>query len=136
MPKAPSTRANKVLLVDDDSDFRTVLRELLEEEGCSVLEAENGRHALELLDSFLPDLILMDLMMPEMNGWELFDALQKRAELAAIPVAVLSAVSRMRPSGAVQVISKPIDLPNLLGLLDAIDAPSVPSLRNAPNRMD
>ena len=101
-----------------------------------MLEAENGRHALEVLDSFLPDLILMDLMMPEMNGWELFDALQKRAELASIPVAVLSAVSRMRPSGTVQVISKPIDLPNLLGLLDAIDAPSVPSLRNAANRVD
>jgi CheY-like chemotaxis protein len=132
----PFTRANTVLLVDDDPDFRTLMRELLEDEGCSVREAENGRHALEVLETFLPDLILMDLMMPEMNGWELFDALQKRVDLASIPVAVVSAVSRTGPPGALQVISKPIDLPNLLGLLDAIDAPSVASVRNASNRVD
>jgi len=124
-----------VLLVDDDEDFRAVVRELLEDEGCEVREAEDGRVALEVLASFLPDLILMDLMMPGMDGWELFAELKKRAVLAEIPVAILSAVARMRPAGAVQVIAKPIDLPNLLGLLDAIDTPSVPSVRNAADRV-
>jgi CheY-like chemotaxis protein len=128
-------RARTLLLVDDDEEFRFLLGELLEEEGCLVRHASQGKEALALLEAWTPDLILMDLMMPEMSGWELFDALQGREAWRNIPIAIVSASPRECPPGALQVIGKPIDLPNLLGLLDAIEAPSVPSVYNAAERL-
>jgi len=121
-------RATRILIVDDDDDFRETLRGVLEDEGCTVLDAGDGRAALRLLRTVtLPDLILLDLMMPVMNGWDLYAELQRDPELAAIPVGVLSGVGQMRPFGKMHELHKPIDLPNLLGLLHAIDAPDSPS---------
>ena len=117
------SKATHVLIVDDDPEFRGILRDVLGQEGCSVREADNGCKALEVLDEFTPDLIFVDLMMPVMNGWDFFAALQSDERLARVPIAILSAVARMRPVGSMHVLNKPIDLPNLLGLLDAIDAP-------------
>jgi CheY-like chemotaxis protein len=120
--------ASRILVVDDDAEFRAVLRQVLEAEGCVVSEAPDGRTALSILRStVLPHLILLDLMMPVMNGWDFHAELQKDPSLAAIPVAVLSAVGQMRPFGAMHELHKPIDLPNLLGLLQAIEAPERPS---------
>ena len=120
--------ASRILIVDDDVEFRGVLREVLEDEGCAVSEAPEGKTALSILRSAaLPHLILLDLMMPVMNGWDFHAEMQKDPSLAAIPVAVLSAVGRMRPFGAMHELHKPIDLPNLMGLLHAIEAPDRPS---------
>jgi len=120
--------ASRVLIVDNDADFRAVLREVLEDEGCAVSEAADGKRALDMLRSTtLPHLILLDLMMPVMNGWDFHAEMQKDPSLAAIPVAVLSAVGRMRPFGAMHELHKPIDLPNLMGLLHAINVPDRPS---------
>ena len=116
-------RATTILIVDDDADFRNVLSEVLRQEGCTVIEASNGRDALALLGDLTPDLIFVDLMMPVMNGWQLVDEFERDPRLAQVPVAVLSAVARMGPLGSRRVLYKPIDLPNLLGLLDAVDAP-------------
>jgi CheY-like chemotaxis protein len=99
----------------------------LEGEGCTVSEAANGKAALRVLQDIVPDLILLDLMMPVMNGWALYGELQRDPRLAAIPIAVLSGVSRMRPFGSMHELHKPIDLPNLLGLLHAIEAPDQPA---------
>jgi two-component system, chemotaxis family, chemotaxis protein CheY len=127
-------RANRVMVVDDDGDFRLLVRELLESEGCAVTEAANGKAALDILRrSDLPHLILLDLMMPVMNGWDFHAAMQNDPALAGIPVAVLSGVERMRPFGPMHELHKPIDLPSLLGLLHAIDAPDRPS---TPIRLD
>jgi CheY-like chemotaxis protein len=121
------------MIVDDDADFSAVLRDILRDEGCTVLEAADGREALRILHGEpLPHLILFDLRMPVMNGWEFHDALQREPDLAAIPLAVLSAVSCARPSGAMHVLHKPIDLQNLLGLLQAIEAPDRPSASGWP----
>ena len=120
--------ASRVLIVDNDADFRAVLREVLEDEGCAVSEAADGKRALDMLRSTaLPHLILLDLMMPVMNGWDFHAEMQKDPSLAAIPVEVLSAVGRMRPFGAMHELHKPIDLPNLMGLLHAINVPDRPS---------
>ena len=120
--------ASRILIVDDDDDFRATLREVLEDEGCTVREAAEGRTALALLrGNPLPHLILLDLMMPVMNGWDFHAELQKDPALAVIPVAVFSAVSRMRPCGPMHELHKPVDLPNLLGLLHALEAPDEPS---------
>ena len=116
-------RATDVLLVDDDPDFRHVIAELLRDEGCRVVEAGDGAAALRALDKLVPDLIITDLMMPGMDGWQLFEALQKNSEWAKIPVAVISAFVQADVDYEVRVLTKPIDLRNLLKLLDEVDHP-------------
>jgi CheY-like chemotaxis protein len=109
-----------VLIVDDDSDFRSILAEVLREEGYRIVEATNGEEAIHVLDSLTPDLILADLIMPVVNGWSLFARIQARPELRDVPVAFLSAVPQMAPGGGSLVLKKPLDLPSLLTLLDAV----------------
>jgi CheY-like chemotaxis protein len=116
-------RATHILMVDDDDDFREALRGFLEGEGYTVYEAADGMRALRILLEVVPHFILFDLQMPVMNGWELYAALQKDAALAAIPIGVLSSRAHHRPFGSMHVLSKPVDLPKLMGLLGAIDAP-------------
>jgi CheY-like chemotaxis protein len=109
-----------VLIVDDDSDFRSLLEELLEEEGYHAVGAANGEEAIRVLDSLRPDVILVDLIMPVVNGWSLFATIEARSELRDVPVVFLSAVPQMAPAGGALVLKKPLDLPALLTLLDAL----------------
>ncbi|HEY0524705.1 MAG TPA: response regulator [Stellaceae bacterium] len=98
-----------VLVVEDDADTRRLLRDMLEREGWTVAEAENGRVALDRIAENLPELILLDLMMPEMNGFALVQELRKRPEWRAIPIVVvtardLTAEDRERLQGQVRQI--------------------------------
>jgi len=95
-----------VLLIEDDEAARDMMRSLLTREGWDVTEATNGRSALECLESAIPDLILLDLMMPEMDGFEFAHRLRERQEWSAIPVIVLTAkdltdADRLRLNGYV-----------------------------------
>jgi CheY-like chemotaxis protein len=117
------SRASTVLIVDDDEDFRSALGEMLEGEHCRVLSAQNGKRALEMLEAIRPDLIVADLMMPVMNGWELSAELEKNELLKDIPVVILSGVARFRPLGRARVLSKPFGLSALVALLDIADTP-------------
>jgi PAS domain S-box-containing protein len=83
--------ARHVLVVEDDPDVRAVLRRMLEGDRWSVMEAAHGRAALERMAQRVPDLILLDLMMPEMNGFEFLDALRERAAWRGVPVVVITA---------------------------------------------
>ena len=85
---APPTR---VLLVDDDPVHRERVRAWLEGRQWSVREAANGREALTRLQDDKPDVILLDLMMPEMDGFQVVDALQEEADWRDIPVIVVTA---------------------------------------------
>jgi len=60
----------KILCVDDDPEFLRILGRMLEERGYEVYLAESGKRALEMLEEVSPDLILLDIMMPELDGWE------------------------------------------------------------------
>jgi CheY-like chemotaxis protein len=111
-----------VLIVDDDPSFRAVVAEVLSAEGYCVDEAANGREALDMMRFEAPDLILTDLMMPVMSGWEFYAELRKQERYATVPVAVMSAVSRMHPEGTTSALKKPIDMPSLIRLLTAVDA--------------
>lgn len=82
---------NSVLLVDDDPQARSILRSMLEVEGWKVAEADNGRTALEKLQDELPGLILLDLAMPDMDGFQFIKELRKHEEWENIPVIVLTA---------------------------------------------
>lgn len=103
----------RILVVDDDSAIRESLREVLADEGYDVVVAADGRQALAKMTP-RPALILADLMMPELDGWELIDELQRTAPLADIPVCVLSAIPTHAPPKATAVLRKPIDLGELL----------------------
>ena len=86
----PKDAGRVVLVVDDDSGTRTVLRRSLIKQGWSVLEAENGKVALERIATVNPSLIMLDLAMPEMDGFEFLSALRKDAAYDATPVVVLT----------------------------------------------
>jgi CheY-like chemotaxis protein len=80
-----------ILVVDDEPGVRQLLRRTLEGEGYTVVEAENGRAALALLDSGLPGVILLDLMMPELDGFGVVSALREREAWHGIPVVIITA---------------------------------------------
>jgi CheY-like chemotaxis protein len=83
--------SRRVLVVDDDRDIRELLVELLASEGYEVASAADGRRALAEARSRRPDVILLDLMMPVMSGWEFREAQLRDPELAGIPVVVVTA---------------------------------------------
>jgi PAS domain S-box-containing protein len=83
--------SHAILLVEDDTLTRDLLRQVLEKEGWSVTAAENGRVALEYLADHQPELILLDLMMPEMDGFGVITALQQHDVWRSIPVVVITA---------------------------------------------
>jgi len=101
----------KILIVDDDLAIRTSLQQILEFEGYSAFCAENGRVGLALARSHLPDLILLDMMMPEMNGQEFLEVWERDPDLSKIPVIVLS-VSKLegKLTPRVKKMNKPVDL--------------------------
>ncbi len=109
-----------VLVVEDDHDVRVAVRNALEDEGYRVLSVTDGRRALELLDRAgvePPDLILLDLMLPVMDGWELAARLQSTPHLSGIPIAVMSAFDRIPPAGVVEYLRKPVKPEALLELV-------------------
>ena len=105
----------RVLVVDDDPDILDALSEILEVEGYDVQRARNGREALQRLEQGLPDLVLLDLMMPVMDGWEFARSLTPEARP---PIIVLSAdrnvSSKARELGALGWLAKPFELSELL----------------------
>ena len=120
-PKAGGAR---VLVVEDEESTRRMMRLILEREGCVVDEAENGRVALDRLDAGAPDLIVLDLMMPEMDGFEFLSECGKDATRRAIPIVVmtakkLTAADRRRLEGGVAMLLEKSDddLEALLALL-------------------
>jgi CheY-like chemotaxis protein len=104
-----SQRGRPILVVDDDAALRALLRRSLEREGYTVVEAENGRVALRRLAESRPGLILLDLMMPEMNGFEFLAECRLHPEWRAIPVVIVtakdvSAEDRRRLNGWVEAV--------------------------------
>jgi signal transduction histidine kinase/CheY-like chemotaxis protein len=83
--------ACRVLLVEDDAHTRKMFRSRLEKQGWPVTEAENGRVALEHMAESLPDLILLDLMMPEMDGFQFLDHVRAREGWRSIPIIIVTA---------------------------------------------
>lgn len=108
-----------VLVVDDDPDTVSVMREILEEEGHTVLSARNGREGLQLALESLPDLVLLDLNMPEMDGRAFLAAIAKSPTLSDVKVVVLSGASDA-PDVKCECVTKPLRLDTLLGLIDRV----------------
>ena len=86
-PPAPE----RVLIVEDDEPSRQLLRRILDRDGWETVEAENAREGLEKIALRPPSLILLDLMMPDMDGWEVYQQMKADSELKNIPVIVVTA---------------------------------------------
>ena len=110
----------RVLLVEDTPYLRVAFSRLLRLQGFEVMEANDGQDALDCLETFHPELILTDLMMPVMGGLELIKRLHGRADTVEIPIVAITADAsdameeQVRLAGAVDLISKPVDLAELL----------------------
>lgn len=83
----------KILVVDDEADMRFMVRKILESEGFEVQEAEDGKAALEKLKNFIPDLILLDVMMPGLDGWEVCKRIRDNEETKSVIVTMLTVKS-------------------------------------------
>ena len=120
-----------ILVVDDDPDILDALSEILEGEGYAVDRAKHGREALQKVDERKPQLILLDLMMPVMDGYEFSQQLKKRNSGEDIPIVVLSADRSVKAKasqiGARDYLAKPFELTDLLRIVgEMVPAPSPP----------
>ncbi|TET21591.1 MAG: response regulator [Candidatus Cloacimonadota bacterium] len=103
----------KILVVDDEKDILELVSIILAEEHITVLKAQDGLTALELARKDKPDLILLDIMMPEIDGWEVLKILKIEEETKDIPVAMLTCKTETRDKvlgiqeGAADYITKP-----------------------------
>ncbi len=108
LSKVGTDRFPRIAIVDDNPDVRRLIRRILQSQGeYTLFEAANGKEAIELANKELPDLIILDLMMPEMDGFSVMDALQSRPETAQIPIIVVTAkeltkVEKERLQGHIQ----------------------------------
>jgi DNA-binding response OmpR family regulator len=120
----------RILVVEDDSDLRELLRFNLKKAGFSVGTAVDGVEAVKKARSLLPDLILLDLMLPELDGFAVCEILRRDSALASVPVIILTALSSQLArlnglaAGANDYITKPFNLGDLLGRVEALLRPA------------
>jgi DNA-binding response OmpR family regulator len=116
----------KILIVDDEDDILHFLELVLREKGYEVSTASGGHEALTKAQVDRPDLVLLDIMMPQMDGWEVLKLLRVDEATRAIPVAMLSARTEAKDrvqglqEGAIDYICKPFSLQELLGKIETI----------------
>lgn len=118
-----------ILVVDDLSDNSFLLQTVLENEGYKVEVANSGQSALDKIAAHPPELVLLDVMMPEMNGFEVTRQIRRNPRLPFIPILLVTGYSRLMPAegfdaGADGFIRKPIDFDNLLHQVKAILQPN------------
>lgn len=104
-----------ILVVDDEESVRSFIRSYLQIEGFQVLEASNGKEGIQILSKQIPDLIVTDIMMPEMDGVEFFKELRKIPEAKTIPVIMLTVKDEFNDIkfayliGVEEYVTKPFD---------------------------
>ncbi|MEE9121591.1 MAG: response regulator [Syntrophobacteria bacterium] len=119
----PATKST-IMVVDDDPDLVTLIRAILEQKEFNVLCAYDGPQALAGLEKQKPDLILLDIMMPEMDGFEVLRRLKAAPETSSIPVILLSALNQLKDistgyeMGADHYITKPFTIAHLMTVID------------------
>ena len=113
--------ANNIFIADDESGFVATLKSRLEFEGFEVTSAPDGRAALEMIRKALPDLILLDIMMPAVNGYQVCRELKEDPATSPIPILMVTAKSQESDrfwgmeAGADAYITKPFEMDDLIG---------------------
>jgi CheY-like chemotaxis protein len=116
----------KILLVEDNEENRDALSRRLMRRGFEVVVAEDGKQGVARALSARPDLILMDINLPELDGWEAMRQIKARPETAAVPIIALTAhamtVDRDRAleAGCADYHTKPVEFPRLLSQIEAV----------------
>lgn len=111
----------KILIVDDSSFMRKILKDLLSAKGYTLTEAENGAEALQRYASEKPDLVLLDIIMPEVNGIEVLKKIGKEAKIVVISaVGQEKMVEEAKKLGALDYIVKPFDNDKVLEVITTI----------------
>lgn len=104
-----------VFLIEDEEGLREMMREALELNGYAVVTAGDGQQALAKLSAIQNlCLVILDLVMPVMNGWEFFEKMRQRAEFGTVPVVIYTSSAGRAPQGATRVLQKPISFERLL----------------------
>jgi CheY-like chemotaxis protein len=115
-----------VLIVDDEEEARESLRDVVELVGCSALLAGSAKEALALLAHSRPCLMVVDLMMPDMTGAQLLEAMSREAAFRTVPVVISTSAPERVPRG-VPLLPKPIDIDALCGLMRRLCQCAAPS---------
>lgn len=116
----------KVLIAEDNAVNRELLRELLELRGCTVVEACDGLEALQMIEQNQPELLLLDIGMPVMDGFAVIRRIRENPRLAKLPVVAVTAYAmrgdqeRILNSGFDGYLSKPVNPSSLAGELDRV----------------
>ncbi|MDP9190948.1 MAG: response regulator [Acidobacteriota bacterium] len=113
----------RVLVIDDDLPLRGMLAAALRQHGFQVLLAGDGAEGQRALTIHHPDVILLDLAMPDVNGWDFLQRLQETGHLGRVPIIVVSAHVRVEPQALLQmgvsaILPKPFHLPDLLDVIE------------------
>jgi CheY-like chemotaxis protein len=116
-----------VLVIDDEQAFTSILAEILQDHGYRVLVASEPMAGLAIARAETPDVILVDLVMPEMTGWQLLKHLDEDMSTARIPVVVLTAVAgedefirRALERRSIKYLAKPLKVPDLLDSIERL----------------
>ncbi|RBW53798.1 response regulator [Ruegeria sp. A3M17] len=120
---SPDTALGRVLIVDDEEDARNAVAQIVREEGYDVLLASNAEAGMEIARSQKPDVILLDVIMPERDGWSMLKELKADAKLCETPVVLATIVADRDMGlafGAIEHLIKPIDPARLISTLDSI----------------
>jgi CheY-like chemotaxis protein len=117
----------RVLVIDDDLPIRGMLAAALRQHGYQVLLAGDGAEGQRALTIHHPNVVLLDLAMPDVNGWDFLQRLQETGHLGRIPIIVVSAHVRVEPQALLQmgvsaILPKPFNLPDLIDLIEHLAA--------------
>lgn len=116
----------EILAVDDDKHIADLLKVVLEQEGYKVVPVYGGQEALEKLKQMKPDLVLLDIQMPKMNGWQVLEAIKQDENTKDIPVVMLTGMESdfdketMKAKGVEDYIMKPFMFDDLLSRVKKI----------------
>jgi len=114
----------RVLVIEDDASNQKIIEMVLSKCSCDVKVAGNGEDGLEMARTFVPDLILMDIMMPKMNGFDVLRAIRTLGGLAKIPVVIISAKASAEDTaqalglGATEFLTKPFRIKELQDVVE------------------
>lgn len=115
-----------ILVVDDSTTNVVLLEAILDEKGYKIETALNAKEAYNIIEKHTPDLILLDLLMPKISGFDFLEEISKDGKASSIPVIVVSAltdeetIERILNMGAIDFVKKPIDLQYLVDKVEAV----------------
>lgn len=109
-----------VLVIDDEQSIRTLMAAILEDEGHVVLQAADGYQGLEVLENETPDIVILDIMMPGIDGRETFRRIREQPHLESMPVIMVSAGAYGAPESVNAFMRKPFNLNDFLATLDRV----------------